>query len=102
MFLRREEREGRGDVLKILIPILRLPSGIRIDINALGTSRVIRLSKPIRLPPVLEDGLVLDGCGVRFIAAVFLAPVPAREWAGVDEGSAAVVLCRIVCEERLC
>ena len=59
-------------------------------------------SKPIRFPPVLENGLVLHGCGVRFIAAVFLAPGPARERTGVDEGSAAVVLCRVVREEGLC
>lgn len=91
-----------GYLLKILIPILRLPSGIRIDINTVRTSPVIRLPKPIRFPPVLENGLVLDGYRVRFIAAVFLAPVPACERTGVDEGSAAVVLCRVVGEERLC
>lgn len=96
--------KGEGGFLpKILIPILRLARRVRVYVDPFGTCFIIMPAVPaapvFRLPPALEERLVAQGLGELGLAAVLLAPGPARQGTRVNEGPAAVVPSGVVGEE---
>jgi hypothetical protein len=84
------------DLPEIGISVLRLSLAIRVDVDALGTSLYVGFTKSFGLPPVFEDGFILQCLIVGSITSIFLPPSPSRQGTWVHKWSATIMLYGII------